>query len=64
MEAGTADAARGGFGPEWLRSLSGNARRSFNAAFLGYTLDAFDLGVTPQAQNTGTSPGRTVTASP
>ena len=43
MEAGTADVARGGFGPEWLKALSGNARRSFKAAFLGYTLDAFDL---------------------
>ena len=43
MEAGTADVARGGFGPHWLRDLKGNERRAFNASFMGFGLDAFDL---------------------
>ena len=43
MEAGTAGVSRGGFGPHWLRSLGGNERRAFNASFMGFGLDAFDL---------------------
>ena len=43
MEAGTAGVARGGFGPHWLRDLEGNERRAFNASFMGFGLDAFDL---------------------